>query len=107
MYPFNPHVAPSSEAIGVGPVLSIRYSLDLKLLAIQRSADEVQILHREAGDIFSQKCKPESESILGFFWTDCPTCDIVFVKTRYASKVLLDFLFPLLCFKLQKKKFNH
>nr|GLL36524.1 uncharacterized protein C18orf8 [Ipomoea trifida] len=81
MFPFNPHVAPSSEAIGVGPVLSIRYSLDLKLLAIQRSAHEVQILHREAGDIFSQKCKPESESILGFFWTDCPTCDIVFVKT--------------------------
>ncbi|VFQ74120.1 unnamed protein product [Cuscuta campestris] len=79
--PFNPHVAPTSEAIGVGPVLSIRYSLDSKFLAIQRSAHEVQILNREAGDIHIQKCRPESESILGMFWTDCPTCDIVFVKT--------------------------
>ncbi|CAH9068234.1 unnamed protein product [Cuscuta epithymum] len=89
--PFSPHISPSSEAIGVGPVLSIRYSLDLKLLAIQRSAHEVQILNREAGDIFSQKCRPESESILGIFWTDSPTCDIVFVKTSGLDLFLYDF----------------
>ncbi|KAL2225851.1 UNVERIFIED_CONTAM: Regulator of MON1-CCZ1 complex [Sesamum indicum] len=79
--PYNPYAAPSSDPISEGPVLSIRYSLDLKLLAIQRSSHEIQIWNKETGDTCSQKCRPESESILGFFWTDCPTCDIVFVKT--------------------------
>ncbi|PIN07171.1 hypothetical protein CDL12_20262 [Handroanthus impetiginosus] len=79
--PFNPYVAPSSDPISEGPVLSIRYSLDLKLLAIQRSSREIQIWNKETGDALSQKCRSESESILGFFWTDCLTCDIVFVKT--------------------------
>ncbi|KAL8456279.1 hypothetical protein ACS0TY_034476 [Phlomoides rotata] len=79
--PYDPNVAPSSDPIREGPVLSIRYSLDLKLLGIQRSSHEIQIWNKESGDTFSQKCRPESESILGFFWTDSPTCDIVFVKT--------------------------
>ncbi|KAL6522373.1 hypothetical protein OROMI_031645 [Orobanche minor] len=79
--PYNPYVAPSSDPITEGPVLSIRYSLDLRLLAIQRSRHEIQIWNKETGETSSQKCRSESESILGFFWTDCPTCDIVFVKT--------------------------
>ncbi|KAF3627007.1 putative Ribosomal protein S9 [Capsicum annuum] len=79
--PFNPNVTPSSDLIGEGPILSIRYSLNLKLLAVQRSPHEVQIQNRESGDTFTQKCRSESERILGFFWTDSPTCDIVFVKT--------------------------
>ncbi|XP_075110746.1 uncharacterized protein LOC107832737 isoform X1 [Nicotiana tabacum] len=79
--PFDPNVTPSSDLIGEGPVLSIRYSLDLKLLAVQRSPHEVHIQNRESGDTFSHKCRSESERILGFFWTDSPTCDIVFVKT--------------------------
>ncbi|XP_049365252.1 uncharacterized protein LOC125830073 [Solanum verrucosum] len=79
--PFNPNVTPSSDQIGEGPVLSIRFSLDLKLLAVQRSHHEVQIQNRESGDTFSFKCRSESERILGFFWTDSPMCDIVFVKT--------------------------
>ncbi|XP_060208808.1 uncharacterized protein LOC132636117 isoform X1 [Lycium barbarum] len=79
--PFNPNVTQSSDLIGEGPVLSIRYSLDLKLLAVQRSPHEVHIWIRESGDTFSHKCRSESERILGFFWTDLPTCDIVFVKT--------------------------
>ncbi|KAL3632390.1 hypothetical protein CASFOL_025374 [Castilleja foliolosa] len=79
--PYNPYIASSSDPISEGPVLSIRYSLDLKLLAIQRSKHEIQIWNKETGDTFSQKCRSESESILGFFWTDCSTCDIVFVKT--------------------------
>ncbi|KAL1559602.1 regulator of MON1-CCZ1 complex-like isoform X1 [Salvia divinorum] len=78
---YNPYATPSSDQISEGSVLSIRYSLDLKLLAIQRSSHEIQIWNKDTGDTFSQKCRSESESILGFFWTDCPTCDIVFVKT--------------------------
>ncbi|XP_051138749.1 uncharacterized protein LOC127256669 [Andrographis paniculata] len=79
--PYNPYVAPSSDTISEGPVLSIRYSLDLKLLAIQRSIYEIQIWNKETGETYSQKCRPQSETILGFFWTDSSTCDIVFVKT--------------------------
>ncbi|XP_062166239.1 uncharacterized protein LOC133872682 [Alnus glutinosa] len=79
--PFSPLVAPTSDSISEGPILSIRYSLDTKFIAIQRSNHEVQFWHRETGETFSQTCGSESESILGFFWTDCPFCDIVFVKT--------------------------
>ncbi|CAL5330602.1 unnamed protein product [Camellia sinensis] len=80
--PFAPLVASTSFPVNEGPIISIRYSLDAKVLAIQRSNHEIQFWNRETGTTFSQMCKSESESILGFFWTDCPTCDVVFVKTR-------------------------
>lgn len=79
--PFSPTVGPTSDSVSEGPILSIRYSLDAKVLAIQRSSHEVQFWNREAGNTFVQRCRTESESILGFFWTDCSTCDVVFVKT--------------------------
>lgn len=75
-------VAPTSDSLTEGPIVSIRYSLDLKFIAVQRSDQEIQFWDRGSGETFSQRCKSESESILGFFWTDCPLCDIVFVKTR-------------------------
>ncbi|WOG91690.1 hypothetical protein DCAR_0310940 [Daucus carota subsp. sativus] len=76
-----PEVIPESDSITEGPVLLVRYALDMKLLAIQRSNHEVQFWIKETGYTFKQRCKSESETILGFFWTDCPTCDVVFVKT--------------------------
>ncbi|KAJ8448118.1 hypothetical protein Cgig2_031842 [Carnegiea gigantea] len=79
--PFDPHAEPTSDSISDGPMLSIRYSLDAKFLAVQRSSHEIQFWNKETGRTFSHKCRPESESILGFFWTDCPTCNIVLVKT--------------------------
>ncbi|XP_050228080.1 uncharacterized protein LOC126677480 [Mercurialis annua] len=79
--PFDPNVAPTADSISEGPVLSIRYSLDAKFIAIQRSSQELQFWHRETGETFTHKCRSELESILGFFWTDCPLCDIVLVKT--------------------------
>ncbi|XP_024923255.1 uncharacterized protein LOC107434407 isoform X2 [Ziziphus jujuba] len=79
--PFAPSVTPNCDSISEGPILSIRYSLDGKLIAIQRSTTEIQFWHRESGQHFSEKCRPEAESILGFFWTDCPLGDIVIVKT--------------------------
>ncbi|XP_031483277.1 uncharacterized protein LOC116252845 [Nymphaea colorata] len=72
---------PNSDSINDGPVLSIRYSLDGKVIGIHRSNHEVEFKNRETGAIFYGKCKSGSESILGFFWTDCPTCDVVFIKT--------------------------
>ncbi|KAJ6382325.1 hypothetical protein OIU77_030889 [Salix suchowensis] len=78
--PFDPLVAPTSDLISEGPILSIRYSLDAKIIAIQRTSQEIQFFHRETGQNFCHKCNPESESILGFFWTDCPLCHFVLVK---------------------------
>ncbi|KAI3926945.1 hypothetical protein MKX01_032860 [Papaver californicum] len=72
---------PTSDPVEEGPVLSIRYSLDGKVIAIQRSNIEIEFRNRETGKAFVQKCKSESESILGFFWTDCPTCDLIVIKT--------------------------
>ncbi|KAK1429251.1 hypothetical protein QVD17_11457 [Tagetes erecta] len=79
--PFESDAVPTTDTIREGMVLSVRYSLDLKLIAVQRSNHEVQFWVRETGETFSQKSKSESDSILGFFWTDCAVCDIVFVKT--------------------------
>ncbi|XP_026414292.1 uncharacterized protein LOC113309978 isoform X1 [Papaver somniferum] len=78
---FAQQSTPTSDSVGEGPVLSIRYSLDGKVIAIQRSNIEIEFRNRESGEAFVQKCKSESESILGFFWTDCPTCDLIIIKT--------------------------
>ncbi|KAG9459855.1 hypothetical protein H6P81_004363 [Aristolochia fimbriata] len=72
---------PGCDSINEGPVVCIRYSLDGKIIGIQRSNKEIEFKIRETGEIFTRRCKSESESILGFFWTDCPTCDIVLIKT--------------------------
>ncbi|XP_078444306.1 C18orf8 [Wolffia australiana] len=75
------HDPPTSDSISDGPVLSIRFSLDGKLIGILRSNCEIQFKNRATGEIFCRKYKPESDVVLGFFWTDCPVCDIVVVKT--------------------------
>lgn len=72
---------PNSDSINEGPVLSIRCSLDRKIIGIQRSNTEIQFKNRETGGTFSRRCRPDAESILGFFWTDCPECDVIFIKT--------------------------
>ncbi|MED6152194.1 hypothetical protein PIB30_089528 [Stylosanthes scabra] len=79
--PFDPLIDPTSDSISQGPILAIRYSLDTKVIAIQRSSHEIQFQVRETRETFSHKCRPESESILGFFWTDSQQCDIVIIKT--------------------------
>ncbi|KAL9233027.1 hypothetical protein vseg_008070 [Gypsophila vaccaria] len=88
--PCDPYVEPTSDAISEGPVLSIRYSLDSKVLAIQRSCHEIQFWDKEKGSTFWHRCRTESERILGFFWTDCPTCDIVLVKSSGIDLMTFD-----------------
>ncbi|KAI5426817.1 hypothetical protein KIW84_032302 [Lathyrus oleraceus] len=78
---FDPLIGPTTDSISEGPIIAIRYSLDTKVLAIQRSGHEIQFWDRETAETFSHKCTTESESILGFFWTDSQQCDIVIVKT--------------------------
>ncbi|KAL6641183.1 hypothetical protein ACP70R_019364 [Stipagrostis hirtigluma subsp. patula] len=72
---------PNSDPVNEGPVLSVRYSLDQKAIGIQRSRHEIEFRNRETGDTCTRKCRADSETILGFFWTDCPTCDVIIVKT--------------------------
>ncbi|VAH21061.1 unnamed protein product [Triticum turgidum subsp. durum] len=72
---------PNSDPINEGPILSVRFSLDQKAIGIQRSSHEVEFRNRETGEGCSKKCRADSETILGFFWTDCPTCDVIIIKT--------------------------
>ncbi|CAI0406578.1 unnamed protein product [Linum tenue] len=89
--PFSPHVAATADYINEGPVLSIRYSLDAKSIAVHRSNQEIQFFQRETRETFTHMCKSESESILGFFWTDCPVCDLVVVKTSGLDLLTVSF----------------
>jgi len=76
-----PAEAPGVTTIKEGPVLGVRYSLDGKLLAVQRTNQEIEFFNKENCTGFKQQCRSSSDRILGFFWTDCPACDIVFVTT--------------------------
>ncbi|KNA14828.1 hypothetical protein SOVF_103710 [Spinacia oleracea] len=88
--PFEPDIEPTSDAVSEGPVLSVRYSLDSKILAIQRSSHEIQFWNKEKGNSLRHRCKPESEKILGFFWTDSPPCNFVLVKTSGLDMLTYD-----------------
>ncbi|KAK6289602.1 hypothetical protein POUND7_001143 [Theobroma cacao] len=93
--PFSPLAASTTDSIDEGPICSIRFSLDEKFIAVQRSNILIQFWHRETGETFTHRCKSESENILGFFWTDCPSCDIVVVKTRcyyHLMHIILSYL---------------
>lgn len=84
-WPANQHPPPETPGvtnIKEGPILGVRFSLDCKILAVQRTNREIEFINRENGTGFSQQCKSGTDRIFGFFWTDCPSCDIVFVTTR-------------------------
>ncbi|CAN1278024.1 Regulator of MON1-CCZ1 complex [Linum perenne] len=89
--PFSPEAAATTDSISEGPILSIRYSLDAKSIAVQRSNQEIQFIHRETQETFTHTCRADSESILGFFWTDCPLCDLVLVKTSGLDLLTINF----------------
>lgn len=81
--------SPSITAVDTGLVLAARFSLDGKILAIQSSDHEVSFYNRENGSKFKQLCRSRTERILGFFWSDCPTCDVVFVTSGGLELYLL------------------
>ncbi|KAK8445098.1 hypothetical protein SEVIR_9G258600v4 [Setaria viridis] len=103
--PSIPPGPPNSDPVNEGPVLSVRYSLDHKVIGIQRSRHEIEFRNRETGETCSKKCRADSETILGFFWTDCPTCDVILVKTSGLD--LLAYEPQSHAFRLvESKKFN-
>jgi hypothetical protein len=79
---YPPAEAPGVTNIKEGPILGVRFSLDGKILAVQRTNREVEFINKENCTGFSQQCRTGTDRILGFFWTDCPSCDLVFVTTR-------------------------
>ncbi|XP_074641074.1 regulator of MON1-CCZ1 complex-like isoform X2 [Tubulanus polymorphus] len=63
-----------------GDVISIKFSLDLRILAIQRSQKSVEFVNFFDGiDVleYSQSCKGKSTKIIGFCWTSIN--EIVFI----------------------------
>lgn len=87
-WPVNPKAPPddpSETKIAEGPVLFVRFSLDGTILAVQRTGQEVEFISAESGVLFRQRCKHGTDLILGLFWTACPTCDVVFVTSRFIS----------------------
>ena len=56
-----------------GHVISIKFSPDHRVLAIQRSLKSVDLMNFENGEIteseYSQSCKGRSTQIIGFIWT--------------------------------------
>lgn len=54
-----------------GPVLSIKFSLDHKVLAVQRKTNSVEFMNFDGSSLdteYSQSCKKNS-NILGFVWS--------------------------------------
>ena len=56
-----------------GPIISIKFSPDMNILAIQRSTSSVEFVNYSASAVldgveYSQTCK-KNASILGFVWT--------------------------------------
>nr|VDD46699.1 unnamed protein product [Brassica oleracea] len=113
--PFNPDASPSVDSIcegpiihglGVSPILSIRFSIDKKVIAVQRSDCEIQFFHRETKQILNHKCRAGSESILGFFWSDSPLCDLAIVKTSGMDLFACDSMLNLCLVETKKVNVN-
>ncbi|CAA7016185.1 unnamed protein product [Microthlaspi erraticum] len=104
--PFDPVVPPSVDSISEGPILSIRFSLDKKAIAVQRSDCEIQFFHRETKQTLTHKCKAGSESILGFFWSDSPLCDLAVVKTSGMDLFACDSMLNLRLVETRKVNVN-
>jgi hypothetical protein len=76
-----PETKPTVHKVKEGPVLAVRFSLDRKFVAVQRSEYEMEIVDLERSYAFRQRCKQKGERILGFFWSDSPVADLVFVTS--------------------------
>lgn len=73
--------APTEHRVGDSPVLAVRFSLDGRHLALQRSIREIEVTPAQGGPSWRQACQKGASRILGFFWAESPSCDIVFVTS--------------------------
>ncbi|KAF0295090.1 Regulator of MON1-CCZ1 complex [Amphibalanus amphitrite] len=63
-----------------GPVISIKYSPDMKVLAIQRAKTSVEFVNRDSEAEYSQSCRSKSATIVDFFWV--ADSEVVYVTDR-------------------------
>ena len=72
---------PTRLSLGRGPVISVKHSLDYRILSIQRTSRTVVFLNRAKGldkTEYSQSCKSKSSShLLGFVWVGAT--EVVFI----------------------------
>jgi hypothetical protein len=77
--------SPSVTAVGEGPALAARFSLDGKVLAVQRSATDVEFVAAggsgAGAGAFWQRCRRAGETIVGFFWASSAGVDFVLATT--------------------------
>ena len=74
--------APTVTVVGAGPALAARFSLDGKVLAVQRRVTDVEFVAASGGGgTFWQRCKRAGETIVGFFWASCAGVDFVLATT--------------------------
>lgn len=57
-----------------GPIISIKFSPNMNILAVQRSVTSVEFINYNStssldGVEYSQSCKGKNATILGFVWT--------------------------------------
>ena len=76
-------VPPTVTPVGEGPALAARFSLDGKVLAVQRSATDVEFVPASGGSggAFWQRCRRPAETVLGFFWASSAGVDFVLATT--------------------------
>jgi len=76
------YAPPTTLTIGEGPTLAARFSLDGAVLAVQRSATDVEFVAASStSSAFWQRCRRASETILGFFWVASAGVDFVLATT--------------------------
>lgn len=85
-----------------GPVVSIKFSPDQKILAIQRSKSSVEFINFLPSEMdpveYSQSCRGKNHIILGFLWTN--NREILFVTDHGAE--LFQVMPEKKCLKAQK-----
>ncbi|KIY99368.1 hypothetical protein MNEG_8590, partial [Monoraphidium neglectum] len=64
------------------PVLSLRPSLDNRMLAVQRAPCLLELVDLATGNCFVASTHKGRDRILGFFFTDAPGADVVVVTDR-------------------------
>lgn len=79
---FNPHLNRKCWEVSVESLdqfIGIQISLDAKTLAIHRSSKLIEFVDRETGNIFVQGCSNPKRDILGVYFVESMTYDLVMV----------------------------
>ena len=77
----DPSAAVTATNIGGGPVLGARFSLDGKVLAVQRSDADIEFFAPDRGPFWQRCRRAPGEMVLTFFWAASAGVDFVLATT--------------------------